>query len=193
MYNGIEPTTVRCLCLSPKPFSYANNQFNLSDEWARSLDDQRHTLNFDGSVSLPWGFSSSIFYHLGSGNAFRSLSPTNPFAYAGANNRTFLSTATTFIDKSFLSASSAAGYTDVKRNSLSGMAINRLDWRLNKTLKIKERFQVTGIFEVFNVLNYQNYGVYNTNIGIASYGRAAYNSNLAYASRMLQFAARLDF
>lgn len=174
-------------------FSYANNQFNLSDEWARSLDDQRHTLNFDGSVSLPWGFSSSIFYHLGSGNAFRSLSPTNPFAYAGANNRTFLSIATTFIDKSFLSASSAAGYTDVKRNSLSGRAINRLDWRLNKTLKIKERFQVTGIFEVFNVLNYQNYGVYNTNIGIASYGRAAYNSNLAYASRMLQFAARLDF
>lgn len=174
-------------------FSYANNQYDLADEWARSLDDQRHTLNFDGSVTLPWGFSSSLFYHFGSGNPFRSLSPTNPFAYAGANNRTFLSTTNTFIDKSFIVASKAPGYSNVLRNSLQGSAINRLDWRLNKAVKIKERFTATGIFEVFNVLNTQNYGVYNTNIGIASYGRAAYNSNLAYAARMLQFAARLDF
>jgi hypothetical protein len=174
-------------------FSYANNQFDLADEWARSLDDQRHTLNFDGSVNLPWGLSSSLFYHFGSGNPFRSLSPTNPFAYAGANNRTFLSTATTFINPSFITTSRATGYSNVKRNSLSGLAINRLDWRLNKSFTIKERLTATGIFEVFNVLNAQNYGTYNTNIGIASYGRPAYNSNLAYAARMLQFAARFDF
>lgn len=174
-------------------FSYANNQFDLADEWSRSLDDQRHTLNFDGSLSLPYGIQTSLFYHVGSGNAFRSLSPTNPFAYAGANNRTFLSTATTFIDPSYLTPSRAAGYTNVKRNSVSGRAINRLDWRLTKTLKIKERWQASGIFEIFNVLNYQNYGTYNTNIGLASYARPAYNSNLAYAARMLQFAARFDF
>jgi hypothetical protein len=111
----------------------------------------------------------------------------------GTNNRTFLSTATTFIDKQFLTPSTAPGFTTVKRNSLSGLAINRLDWRLNKSVKIKEKFTATGTFEVFNVLNYQNYGVYNTNVGIASYGRAAYNANLAYAARMLQFSARLDF
>ena len=62
-----------------------------------------------------------------------------------------------------------------------------------RTFRIKEKFTATGTFEVFNVLNYQNYGVYNTNVGIASYGRAAFNSNLAYAARMLQFSARLDF
>ena len=174
-------------------FTYVNNQFNLADEWSRSLDDQRHTLNFDASLTLPFGLSSSLFYHFGSGNPFRSLSPTNPFAYVGTNNRTFLSTANTFIDKKFLSPSRAPGFTDVKRNSLSGLAINRLDWRLNKGFRIKEKFTATGTFEVFNVLNYQNYGVYNTNIGIASYGRAAFNSNLAYAARMLQFSARLDF
>lgn len=174
-------------------FNYVNNQFNHSDEWARSLDDQRHTLNFDGSLTLPWGLSSSLFYHFGSGNAFRSLSPTNPFAYVGTNNRTFLSTANVFIDRKLITPSIAPGFSDVKRNSISGFAINRLDWRLNKAFKIKERFNATGIFEVFNVLNAQNYGVYNTNIGIASFGRPAFNSNLAYAARMLQFAARLDF
>jgi hypothetical protein len=76
---------------------------------------------------------------------------------------------------------------------LRGAAINRLDWRLTKAVKIKEKWQVSGIFEVFNVLNYQNYGTYNSNIGLATFGRPAYNSNLAYAARMLQFAARLDF
>ncbi len=174
-------------------FSYANNQYNLADEWSTSLDDQRHTLNFDGSVNLPWGFSSSLFYHYGSGNAFKSVGPTNPFNYVGASNRTFLSSAKTFVDPAFLSPSLAAGYTDVKRNAQRGMPINRLDYRLNKTLKIKERWQVSGIFEIFNVLNAQNYGTYNTNIGLASFNRPAYNSNLAYAARMLQFAARLDF
>lgn len=174
-------------------FAYPSNQFDLADEWSQSLDDQRHTLNFDGSVSLPWDISSSLFYHFGSGNAFNTIAPGNPFNYAGANNRAFLSSATVFVNPAAIYASRAPGYSTVKRNFLRGSAINRLDWRLTKAIKIKEKWQVSGIFEAFNVLNYQNYGTYNSNIGLATFGRPAYNSNLAYAARMLQFAARLDF
>jgi hypothetical protein len=68
-----------------------------------------------------------------------------------------------------------------------------VDWRLSKTISIRERFKLTGIFEAFNVLNYQNYGTYLTNTGLNTFGRPAYNSNLAYAARMLQFAGRVDF
>ncbi|MBN9658870.1 MAG: carboxypeptidase regulatory-like domain-containing protein [Acidobacteria bacterium] len=178
---------------SSGPFGYPNNQFDLADEWGPSVDDQRHTLNFDGSVQLPWGFQSSMFYHYGSGAAFASIGPGNPFNYAGTSNRTFLTGAATFIDPSYLYPSHAPGYTNVKRNSFRGQPINRIDWRLTKTVAIKERWRATGIFEVFNVINAQNYGTYQSNIGLATFGRPAYNSNLAYAARMLQFAVRFDY
>ncbi len=174
-------------------FAYPNNQFDLADEWGYSVDDQRHTLNFDGSVRLPWGLQTSTYYHLGSGAAFASIAPGNPFNYVGTANRTFPSTTAVFIDSASLYPSKAPGYTNVKRNSLRGKAINRLDWRLTKTVAIKERWRAQGIFEVFNVLNAQNYGTYLTNIGVNTYGRPASNSNLAYAARMLQFAVRFDF
>jgi hypothetical protein len=174
-------------------FGYPNNQYDLANEWGSSLDDQRHTLNFDGSVSLPWAIQSSLFYHFGSGAAFGSLAPGNPFNYVGTSNRTYANGTTVFIDSKYLSPSRAPGYTTIARNSLRGKPINRLDWRISKAVSIREGMRVTGIFEVFNVLNYQNYGTYNSNTGLATYGRPAYNSNLAYAARMLQFAARFDF
>ncbi|MBC8165521.1 MAG: hypothetical protein H7Y20_06585, partial [Bryobacteraceae bacterium] len=174
-------------------FGYASNQFDLADEWGPSLDDQRHTLNVDGSARLPWGLQSSLFYHLGSGSAFASLAPGNPFNYVGASNRAFPNATRVYIDQSYLYPSRAAGFTNIKRNSLRGNPIHRLDWRLSKSLSFRERMKLTGIFEVFNVLNYQNYGTYQTNTGLATFGRPAYNSNLAYAARMLQFAVRVDF
>jgi hypothetical protein len=174
-------------------FVYPNNQFDLADEWAKSLDDQRHTLNFDGSMQLPFGLQSSLFYHLGSGNAFLSLAPGNPFNYVGTRNRSFANGTRVFIGEDQLYASRASGFTNVRRNSLRGQPIHRMDWRLSKAVTLKDRWKMTSIFEVFNVLNYQNYGTYNTNIGLAAYGRPAYNANLAYAARMLQFAARFDF
>ncbi len=160
-------------------FAYPSNQFDLADEWSQFLDDQRHTLNLDGSVSLPWVISSSFFYHFSPGNAFNTIAPGNPFNYAGANNWAFLSTTPIFVAPEAIYGSRAPGYSTVKRNYLRGKAINRLDWRLTKAVKIKEKWQVSGIIEVFNVLNYQNYGTYNSNVGLATFGRPAYSSNLA--------------
>lgn len=191
--TGVSYTVSKLKDSSTGAFNFPNNQFDLADEWGPSVDDQRHTLNFNGSIELPWGFQSSLFYHLGSGSAFASLSPTNPFSYTGTNSRTFLTGTTTFIDSQYLYPSKAPGYTNVMRDSLRGKAINRIDFRLSKAVAIKERWRVTGIFEAFNLLNLQNYGSYATNIGLATYGRPVQNTNLAFAARMLQFAARFDF
>jgi hypothetical protein len=175
------------------PFNYANNQFDLADDWGPSVDDQRHTLNFNGSVQLPWGFQSSMFYHLGSGSAFTSSSPTNPFAYTGNGNRVFATGTTVYVDPMYVKAAIAPGYSVVLRNSLRGKSINRVDYRLSKAVTIGDRWKMTGIFEAFNLLNNQNYGSYISNVGLATYGRPVQNTNLAYAARMLQFAARFDF
>ena len=191
--TGVAYTASKLRDSSTGPFYYPNNQFDLANEWGPSLDDQRHTLNFNGSVNLPWGIQSSLFYHYGSGAAFASLSPTNPFSYTGTNSRTFLTGTTTYINPSFLSPAVAPGYTTVARNSLRGQPINRIDFRLSKAVAIKEKWRMTGIFEAFNLINAQNYGSYVGNIGLATYGRPVQNTNLAYAARMLQFAARFDF
>lgn len=175
------------------PFYFPNNQFDLADEWGPSTDDQRHTLNFDGSVTLPWGLQSSVFYHFGSGNAFSSLASGNPFGYIGTNNRTFLATTRTYNDPEDNEPARAPGYLTVKRNSFRGRAINRVDYRVSKTITLKERFRIVGIAEAFNLLNAGNYGSYRTVITSANYGSPAQNLNLAYAARMLQFAARFEF
>lgn len=174
-------------------FNYPNNQFDLADEWADSLDDQRHTLNFDGSMKLPFGLQTSMFYHFGSGAAFNNVSPQNVFGYAGTSNRTFKNGTAVFVDPKYIVASRAAGYSNVLRNVERGTNIHRLDFRLTKSVTVHEKWRMSGIFEVFNVLNYQNYGTFQTNIGSSLFGRPAYNSNLAYAARMLQFAVRFDF
>lgn len=189
---GVAYTLSKLKDSSPGPFNYPNNQYDLADEWAQSTDDQRHTLNFNGSMQLPWGVQSSLFYHLGSGAAFAVSSPTNPFAYTGGS-RTFANTTRVFLAPEYVKASRAAGYSVAMRNSLRGMAIHRVDWRISKAFAIRERWKTTGIFEAFNLLNAQNYGSYVTNVGLATYGRPVQNTNLAYAARMLQFAARFDF
>jgi hypothetical protein len=189
---GLAYTASKLKDSSPGPFNYPNNQFDLADEWAQSVDDQRHTLNFNGSVQLPWGFQSSLFYHLGSGSAFAVSSPQNPFAYTGGS-RTFANNAVVYIPSQYIKPSIAPGYSVALRNALRGQAINRVDWRLSKAVAIKEKWKMTGIFEAFNMLNAQNYGSYQTNVGLSTYGRPVQNTNLAYAARMLQFAARFDF
>lgn len=175
-------------------FSFPNNQFDLADEWARSADDQRHTLNFSGSLALPWEIQTSMFYHLGSGNAFGVSVPGNPFNYTGTANRLIADTATLYIDSSKVSpARGVPGFRIVERNSFRGEAIHRVDFRVSKSFTFADRYRATGIAEAFNLFNVGNFGSYNTQVTSAAFGAPAQNLNLAYASRMLQFAVRFEF
>jgi hypothetical protein len=58
---------------------------------------------------------------------------------------------------------------------------------------VREQYRIIGIFEAFNLLNHPNYGAYNGVVTSPQYGATATNSNLAYAARMLQLAARFEF
>jgi Carboxypeptidase regulatory-like domain/TonB dependent receptor len=176
------------------PFYYPNNQYDLNSEWANSVDDQRHTLSLNASYQLPWGFQTSLFYHFGSGNAYQVTSGGNPFGNGSTTNRTYLATLPVYNDPSHNHPSATVpAYMITDRDQFYGRAIERIDMRLQKTVSIKERVKLIGIFEAFNLLNFQNYGSYNTAITLKSYGAPATNSNLAYAARMLQLAGRVEF
>jgi hypothetical protein len=166
------------------PFGYPNNQFDLNDEWGPSTDDQRHTLNFTASYQLPWGFQTSLNYHFGSGTAYAVTAGGNPFNYVGTSNRTFLTGTKVYTDPANVHSSIAPGYSVVNRNSFYGQNIHRLDYRITKTVAIKERYKIQGIAEAFNLLNAGNYGSYRTAITLASFGSPAQNANLAYAARI---------
>jgi hypothetical protein len=174
-------------------FYVPNNQFNLGDEWSNGLDDQRHTLNVSGSYQMKWGFVLSGAFHFGSGVDYGITSGSSPFANGGSN-RTFLATTRTYDNPSlnYVYAQDPI-YMLVKRNGVYGLPIERLDMRVSKTVKLKERARLVGIFECFNVLNHANYGSYNASITTSSFATPAQNLNLEYQPRMLQLAGRFEF
>ena len=191
---GTSYTLARLKDSTTGPFYYPNNQYDLNSEWANSVDDQRHTLSLNSSYQMKWGFQASLFYHYGSGQAYQVTAGANPFGNTNVTNRTFKAGTVTYNNLlNNVTSATAPGYFVTARDQLYGKPIQRVDTRVSKTFTVKERLRLIGMFEAFNVLNYQNYGTYNTAITQKSFGAPAQNANLAYAARMLQLAARIEF
>jgi hypothetical protein len=177
------------------PFYYPNNQMDLASEWATSPDNQANTLTLAGSYTMKWGFALSGSFHYGSGQNFGVTANQNPFNSTGVTDRLFLATAAYYGSPSNITPETIGGvnYDLVKRDSLVGNPIERVDLRLSKTFTFKEHFRLIPMVEAFNLFNHSNFGSYTTVVNVAAYGAPAQNSDLAYAARMLQFAGRFEF
>ncbi len=177
------------------PFYYPNNQMNLANEWAISPDNQTSTLTIAGAYQWKWGISLSGAFHFGSGQNYQVLANQNPFGLSGVNDRLFTASSKYFGSPSNITQVTLGGvaYDLVKRDSLVGNPIERLDVRLSKTFTLKERIRFIPMVEAFNLLNHSNFGGYQTVVNVASYGSPTQNADLAYAARMLQFAGRIEF
>jgi hypothetical protein len=175
------------------PFYYPNNQFNLADEWATSPDNQANTLTVAGSYAWKWGIALSGSFHFGSGQNFQVTANQNPYNATGVTDRLFLATSPYYTSPSNVTASTVPGYNIVKRDSLVGNPIERVDLRLSKTFRVKERIRFIPMIEAFNLFNHSNFGSYATVVNVASYGSPTQNADLAFAARMLQFAGRIEF
>jgi len=139
------------------------------------------------------GLSGS--FHYGSGQNYQVTANQNPFNATGVDDRLFTSNAAYYGSPSNITPLTINGvaYDIVKRDSLIGNTIARLDMRLAKTITVKERYRFIPMVEAFNLLNHSNFGGYQTVVNVASYGAPTQNTNLAYAPRMLQFAGRFEF
>jgi hypothetical protein len=176
-------------------FYYPNNQFDLASEWAASPDNQTSALTTTGSYALKWGFSLSGSFHYGSGQNFQVTANQNPFNATGVTDRLFTAASAYFGSPANVTSLTIGGanYLLLKRDSLVGHTIARLDLRLSKTFSLKDRVRFTPIVEAFNLLNHSNYGAYQTVANLATFGLPAQSTDLAYAPRMLQFAGRIEF
>jgi hypothetical protein len=203
------------------PFSYASNPYNYHNEWANSVDDQRHTFALNGDYQWKYGIRAGLVYHYGSGLAqATSVSASAPTALvqSASANRSFcvktvatvgalpgsvcshVSTSSYILNTALYNNpahnhyDSATGLTTTDRNGFRGLPVERVDANLAKVFAIKERFKVTTSVDAFNLLNHSNFGTYNTIINNPTFGSAASTSGvLAFYARQLQFAARLDF
>jgi hypothetical protein len=177
------------------PFYYPNNQMDLNSEWATSPDNQTHTLTIGASYLWKWGLSLSGGYHYGSGQNFQVTANQNPFNATGVADRLFPAAEAYYTSPSNVTPVTVGGvnYLLLKRDSLVGNAISRVDMRLSKTFTVKDRIRFIPMVEAFNLFNHSNFGSYQTVVNLTSYTAPVQNSDLAFAARMLQFAGRIEF
>jgi len=153
-----------------------DNHFDrdLSDQFGRAIDFQRHTLRMNGLYRLPKDFSLAASYFFGSGNYFQSITGLNPFG-SGAGSRL------------------RTDGTVIPVRDLKGLPLHRLDVRVSKEVRVGGSFKVSGTAEVFNVLNHKNYGQYNVIEGRSNYAKPTQNLGTAYQGRSGQLGVRLSF
>jgi hypothetical protein len=212
-------------------FGYPNKPFpaGIQQEWANGTDDQRHTLTATAEYAWKYGLSLSSLYHFGSGLAFGTTSGSSINSYA-SSTRTFgtavaggqslvnqpvapgtacpIAHCTTIyapLSKVYYDAS--YGYWIIQRDGFRGSDYNRVDARLQESVRIKDRYHAVFGVDAFNLLNHSNFGAFSTTATQGpSLSTGARNSNgygfpasvpsttsLEYYARNLQFIGRFEF
>lgn len=127
------------------------NTFNILTDWGRSADFQRNTLRLNGIWMLPKGFSMSAYWAFGSPNpSFQTTTNVDPLGISSTRVRRDLSI--------------------IPRNNYYSDNFQTLDLHLAKDVRLGERFRVTGVVELFNAYNYQQFR-YNTLETSATFGQ----------------------
>ena len=152
---------------------YSNQQlnpFNLDQDWGRSQEFQRNTLNVNGLWTLPKGFGLSGSYRYGSGNYSTVTLPVDVLGL-GYVRRV------------------RADLSIVPRNTFAEDPWQRLDLRVSKEFSLGGGVRLTGFAELFNATNYARYNR-NTIEGAATFGQPR---SSAIAPRTGQLAIRVAF
>ncbi len=204
-----------------KAFNYANddqipfsngpiNSNNLQLEYGPTPNDQRHRFTFAGTVDLPYGFRLSPILTLASGVPMDIILPDGssrvPQLQRNAGGRLFKNAVelNTFLTQYNSSRSPANRLPLAPANAKFNDRFSSLDVRVSKVFKLKERFRLEPIVEVFNLFNTTNIlGVSNTNysgygnvLGTPNFGQPVTTAGGVFGSggpRAFQFAARFTF
>ncbi len=190
-------------------FQYqGNNPFDPDAEWARSTEFQRHTLRFNGIWRLPYDMSVSGAYLFGSGNYYATTVALNPYGHTGTTRlnsgttainvpETVVTSATnsdviSVLDR-FDGPTSIASGAVAPRNALQGLPLHRIDVRFSKDVNLPGGVKLTGIAEVFNLTNHENYGAYNGQLNSTTFGQPRQSLLNAYQPRVMQLAFKVSF
>jgi len=170
-------------------FSSPMDNFNIRQDWARSDDDQRHRLMFDGILHSPMGSATTAWERLSHG--FQLSGSLTYYSALPFNITTGANTV------QGTSARPMLGGVYIGRNVGSGFDFFNVNARLSRTFPIGERWRVTAIAEAFNALNHRNDLIPNGTFGLEAYPSnpaPGFGQPSAVAdARTFQLALRLSF
>jgi carboxypeptidase family protein/TonB-dependent receptor-like protein len=158
-------------------FSSPIDPTDLSKDWGRSDDDQRHRLVVNGAVQLPYDLELA-----GALQVYSSL----PFNITSGVTTIQGTAGRPIVNGQF-----------IERNAGVGSDFLSLNARLSRWFSLSGRLQCQGIIEAFNLTNHQNVLTRNTNFGSGLYPTnpsPSFGQVTAVGDpRTIQLAVRLRF
>lgn len=170
-------------------FSSPIDPRNIWQDWARSDDDQRHRLVFNGMLHSPAGPARTVWGRLG-----HSFQLSGMLQYYSALPLNITSGVTTIQGTAGRPIVNGAF---LRRNAGTGFDLLNLNVRLSRGFAITERLRMETIAEAFNALNHLNGVAKNGNFGDGAYPTnpvPAFGQTIAVADpRSIQLALRFSF
>jgi hypothetical protein len=170
-------------------FSSPIDPFDLSKDWGRSDDDQRHRLVINGSINSPMEPARTVVQRLTHGFQLSSVMQ-------------FYSALPFNITSGVITVQGTAGRPVVNgqfiaRNAGEGSAFFSTSLRLSRAFTVFGRLRAEGLVEAFNITNHRNVVARNTNFGAGAYPTnpsATFGQTTAVGDpRTVQFALRVRF
>ena len=151
---------------------------DLGGEYTLATTDQRGRATVNGIWDVGRGLQLSGIYFYGSGNRRQAVTGRDERNEGQRNSgEQRLRTDGTIID----------------RNAFLSDPIHRVDVRLQQRIPLGGAAGVDAMFKVFNLLNHDNFGSYQTNENNRNFGNPEPNSNIAYLARVIQIGFRFTF
>ena len=142
-------------------FSSPIDPFDLSKDWGRSDDDQRHRLVVYGSVQTPRNGATNAWETIRNGFQFSGmLQAYSALPYNITSGVTTIqgTAGRPIVDGEF-----------IERNAGVGTEYLNVSLRMSRAFRVTSRLDIEALAEVFNVTNHQNVVTRNTNFGPGAY------------------------
>ena len=170
-------------------FSSPIDAFDLSKDWGRSDDDQRHRLVVNGTLQAPEGRGPGVLQRLLRGFQFGGMLQAYsalPFNITSGVTTIQGTAGRPIVNGQF-----------IRRNAGTGSDFFRLSLRVSRTFRVTGRLEAQGLVEGFNLTGHHNVLARNTNFGAGSYPASplpAFGQVTAVGDpRTLQFGIRIRF
>jgi hypothetical protein len=142
-------------------FSSPIDPFDISRDWGRSDDDQRHRLVLYGSVNSPTGPAATAWERISHG--FQLSSALQSYSALPLNITSGVTTVAGTAGRPIVNSAF------IERNIGTGPDFFSLSLRLSRTFAIGRRMHVEGLAEGFNLTNRVNVVTLNSNFGAGAY------------------------
>lgn len=182
-------------------FSSPINNFNISQDWSRSDDDQRHRLTFDAIVHTPTSRARTRTEAMTHGFTlsgvlqYTSALPFNVVTGGQTIQQTTQRPCAQGYSLSGVTPCTLAQYGAViGRNTGIGFDAFNLNARLSRTIPLTENVHLEAIAQAFNALNHRNNQIPNATFGTGSTALSTFAQPTAVADpRSVELALRLSF